>query len=71
MIMTGKTRSTRRKICPSATLSTTNPTITGTKTLIRCEWSATNRTIYVTAHIERRAVELAICNTRAVTLRGR
>ena len=71
MIVTGKTRNTRRKICPIATLSTTNPTITGTENVVHCEWSATNRTIYATAHIERRTVELAICNTRAVTLRGR
>jgi hypothetical protein len=29
MILTGESRSTRRKTCPSATLSTTNPKQTG------------------------------------------
>jgi len=71
MIMTGKNRSTRRKICPSAMLSNTNPTCTGTEMIVRGEWPATNRISHATAFIERRTVQLAICNTRAVTLTER
>jgi hypothetical protein len=45
MILTGETRKTRRKTCPSATLSTTNPTWTepGENPGLRCGWPATNR----------------------------
>jgi hypothetical protein len=40
-----KNRRTRRKTCPSATLSTTNPTLTdpGAKPDLRVERTATNR----------------------------
>jgi hypothetical protein len=45
MKLTGKKRSTRRKICPSATLSTTNPTWTdpGTNPGLRGGRPAANR----------------------------
>jgi hypothetical protein len=44
MILTGENRTTRRKTCPSATLSTTNPTWTdlGAKPGIRGERPAAN-----------------------------
>jgi hypothetical protein len=67
-MMRGETRSTRRKLCPSATLSTTNPTCTGTQNFVPREWPATNRMSHAIALIERRTVNLAICNTRAYTL---
>jgi hypothetical protein len=46
MILTGENRRTRRKTCPSATLSNTNPTRTGLRANagLRCEMPATNRT---------------------------
>ena len=71
MIMTGKNRSRRRKICPSATLSTTNPIRTGTEIVISGEWLATDRMSHSTALIDRRTGKLTICNTRAVTLTGK
>jgi hypothetical protein len=45
MKLTGENRSTRRKTCPSATLSTTNPTWTdpGSNPGLRGERLATNR----------------------------
>jgi hypothetical protein len=45
MKLTGENRSTRRKTCPSATLSTTNPTWTdrGSNPGLRCGRPATNR----------------------------
>jgi hypothetical protein len=45
MILTGENLSTRGKTCPSATLSTTNPTWTdpGSNTGLRGGRSATNR----------------------------
>jgi hypothetical protein len=44
MILTGENRRTGRKTCPSATLSTTNPTWIdpGENTGLRCERPATN-----------------------------
>jgi hypothetical protein len=44
MKLTGENRSTRGKTCPSATLSTTNPTITdpGSNPGLRGERPATN-----------------------------
>jgi hypothetical protein len=40
MILTGKNRRTRTESCPSATLSTTNPTLTepGTNPGLRGKW---------------------------------
>jgi hypothetical protein len=51
MKLTWKNRSTRGKTCPSATLSTTNPTRTdpGSNPDLRGEKSATNRLSYGTA----------------------
>jgi hypothetical protein len=51
MILTGENRRTRRKICPSATLSTTNPTRVdpGANLGLRGERSATNRLSHSTA----------------------
>jgi hypothetical protein len=51
MKLTGENRSTRGKTCPSATLSTTNPTWTdpGMKSGLRGERPATNRLSYGTA----------------------
>jgi hypothetical protein len=51
MILTGKTRRTRRKTCPSATLSTTNPTSIdpGANPGLRGERPATNRLNHGTA----------------------
>jgi hypothetical protein len=45
MKLTGENRSTGGKTCPSATLSTTNPTWTdpGSNPGLRGEWPATNR----------------------------
>jgi hypothetical protein len=45
MKLTGENRSTRGKTCPSATLSTANPTCTdpGSNTGLRGERPATNR----------------------------
>ena len=45
MKLTGETRSIQGKTCPSATLSTTNPTWT-------CERPATNGLSHCTAHYE-------------------
>jgi hypothetical protein len=44
-ILTGESRRTRRKTCPSSALSTTNPTWidTGVNPVLRCERSATNK----------------------------
>jgi hypothetical protein len=52
MILTGKNRRTRRKTCPSATLSTTNPTwiYPGANPGLRGERSTTNDLIHGTAH---------------------
>lgn len=49
----------------------THPMCTGTETVVRGEWPATNRISNATAFIERRTVQLAICNTRAFTLTER
>jgi hypothetical protein len=51
MKLTGENRSTRRKTCPSATLSTTNPTWTdpGSNPDLRGERPATNRLSHGTA----------------------
>jgi len=51
IILTGENRRTRRKTCPSATLSTTNPTWTdtGTNSGLSCERPATNRLSHNTA----------------------
>jgi hypothetical protein len=51
MKLTGENRSTRGETCPSATLSTTNPTWTdpGSNPGLRGERSATNRLSYGTA----------------------
>jgi hypothetical protein len=51
MILTGKIRSTRGKTCPSATLSTTNPTWTDPESnpCLRGERPATNRLNHGTA----------------------
>jgi hypothetical protein len=51
MILTGENRRTRRKTCPSATLSTTNPTWIdpGTNSGLRCERTATNDLSHGTA----------------------
>jgi hypothetical protein len=51
MKLTGKTRSTREKTCPSTTLSTTNPTWTdpGLDPGLRGERPATNRLSHGTA----------------------
>ena len=50
MILTGENRSTREKTCPSATLSTTNPTRTnrGSNLGLRGERPGTNRLSHVT-----------------------
>jgi hypothetical protein len=54
MKLTGKNRSTRGETCPSATLSTTNPTGTdpGSNLGLRGERPATNRLSHGTAFIE-------------------
>jgi hypothetical protein len=51
MKLTRENRSTRRKTCPSATLSTTNPTLTdpGSNPGLRGERPATNRLSHGTA----------------------
>jgi hypothetical protein len=51
MKLTGENRRTRRKTCPSATLSTTNPTWTdpGSNSGLRGERPATNRLSHGTA----------------------
>jgi hypothetical protein len=49
MKLTGENRSTRRKTCPSATLSTTNPTWTDPG--LGGEKPTTNRLSHGTAHI--------------------
>jgi hypothetical protein len=51
MQLTGETRITREKTCPSATLSTTNPTWTdpGSNSGLRGERPATNRLSHGTA----------------------
>jgi hypothetical protein len=51
MKLTGENRSTRRETCPSATLSTTNPTWTdsGSNPGLRGEKPATNRLSHGTA----------------------
>jgi hypothetical protein len=51
MILTGENRGTRRKTCPSATWSTTNPAWTdlGANTDLRGEKPVTNRLSYGTA----------------------
>jgi hypothetical protein len=51
MKLTGENRTTRRKTCPSATLSTTNPTWTdpGSNPGLRGEKPATNRLSHGTA----------------------
>ena len=50
MKLTGENRSTRRKTCPSTTLSTTNPTWTDQESNpgLRGERPATNRLSHVT-----------------------
>jgi hypothetical protein len=50
--LTGENRRTRRKTCPSATLTTTNPTLTdrGENPGLRGEKPATNRLSYDTAN---------------------
>jgi hypothetical protein len=52
MILTGENRRTRRKTCPSATLSTTNPTWIdpGTNPGLRGERRATDDLSHRTAH---------------------
>jgi hypothetical protein len=52
MKLTGENRSTRGKTCPSATLSTTNPTWTDPESNpgLRGERPATNRLSHGTAH---------------------
>ena len=52
MKLTGENRSTRGKTCPSATLSTTNPTWTdrGSNPGLRGERPATNRLSHGTAY---------------------
>jgi hypothetical protein len=52
MKLTGENQSTRRKTCPSATLSTTNPTWTdpGSNPGLRGERPATNRLSHGTAN---------------------
>ena len=54
MKLTGENRSTRGKTCPSATLSTTNPTWTrpGLNPGLRGERPATNRLSHGTASTE-------------------
>jgi hypothetical protein len=54
MKLTGKNRSTRGKICPSATLSTTNPTWIepGSNPVLRRERPATNRLNHGATHID-------------------
>jgi hypothetical protein len=54
MKLTGENRSTLRKTCPTATLSTTNPTWTdpGSNPGLRCERPATNRQRRGTASFE-------------------
>jgi hypothetical protein len=51
MKLTGETEVLGGKTCPSAALSTTNPTWTdlGLKTVLRCERPATNRLSHSTA----------------------
>jgi hypothetical protein len=51
MKLTGENRSTRGKTCPSATLSTTNPSWSdlGSNPVLRCERPATNRLSHGTA----------------------
>jgi hypothetical protein len=53
MKLTGEIRSARAKICPSATLSTTNPTWTdsGSNPGLRGERPATDRLSHGTAHL--------------------
>jgi hypothetical protein len=54
MILTGENGMTRRKTCPSATLSTTNPTLTTLEanTGLRGEKPVTNRLSYVCHGLE-------------------
>jgi hypothetical protein len=54
MILTGETRRTRRKTCPSAALSTTNPSWIdpGPNPGFSCECPATNDLSYGTAYME-------------------
>jgi hypothetical protein len=55
MILTGENRGSRRKTCPGATLSTTNPTWIdpGANPGLRGERPATNRLSHVTARMRR------------------
>jgi hypothetical protein len=55
MKITGENRSTREKTCPSATLSTTNPTLTDPGSIpgLRGERPATNRLSHGTALVIR------------------
>jgi hypothetical protein len=65
MKLTGETRSTRGKPCPSATLSATNPTWTdpGSNPCLRGERPATKRLSHGTAfkHLYRVCSFLQIC----------
>jgi hypothetical protein len=61
MKLTGENRSTRRKTCPSATLSITNPTWTdpGSSPSLHGERPANNRLSHDTAYI--RGITVSIC----------
>ena len=70
MKLTGENRSTRGKTCPSATLSTTNPTWTGpgSNLGLRGERLATNRLSHGTAftNLAGKASNLAITSFKVV-----
>jgi hypothetical protein len=67
MKLTGENRSTRRKSCPSATLSTTNPTWTdpGSNPGLRGGRPAANRVSHGTAKAVLIAKQLTILKTEA------
>ena len=71
MKLTGGNRSTRRKTCPSATLSTTNPTWTdpGSKPGLRIEKPATNRLSHSTANVKINLYK-TICTTLTLIVYG-
>ena len=64
MKLTGENRSIRGKTCPSATLSTTNPTRTdpGSNPNLRGERLATNRLIHGTAAEDLLASQEGLCS---------
>jgi hypothetical protein len=72
MKLTGENRSTRGKTCPSATLSTTNPTWTdpGSNPGVRVGRPATNRLSHGTAGEEVRITTLRNQSLKKITFFG-